>query len=270
MNPIISVIMPNYNCEKYLRTSIESILGQTFTNFEFIIIDDGSTDNSWDIIQEYAQNDARIVAIQNPENLKICKTLNRWLEIARGKYIARMDSDDISMPDRFQLQVDFLESHPDVGILWGTMEMMDEKGEVYSRRIYNITDQKIRDKIFRYSPFCHPAIMMRTDILKKSGGYNPELVYAEDYDMYFRIGMHSQFANLTETLIRYRMFEWNSTSKKLKQMESWTIRIREKAIKEYGYNMNFGDRLYNTLQRISMYIVPWKVKIWLFNLIRNS
>ncbi len=85
--------------------------------------------------------------------------------------------------------------------------MMDEKGKVYSKRIYNITDQKIRDKIFRYSPFCHPAIMMRTDILKKSGGYNPELVYAEDYDLYFRMGMYSQFANLQKTLIRYRMFE---------------------------------------------------------------
>jgi glycosyltransferase involved in cell wall biosynthesis len=88
--------MPNYNCEKYLAEAIESILSQSFTDFEFIIIDDGSTDRSWEIIQEFAKKDSRIVAIRNTENLKICKTLNKGIEIVKGEYIARMDSDDIA------------------------------------------------------------------------------------------------------------------------------------------------------------------------------
>lgn len=268
--PKVSVLMPNYNCEKYLPEAIESILNQTFTDFEFIIIDDGSTDNSWDIIQEYAAKDSRIVAVKNEENLKICKTLNKWIALAIWKYIARMDSDDISLPDRFEKQVTFLDQYPEVWIVWWTMEMIDENWNIYSKREYNTTDKEIRDKIFRYSPFCHPVIMMRKNILEQSWWYDDNLVYSEDYDLYFRIWMHSKFANINNTLIYYRMFDWNSTTKKLKHMERGTIYIRKKAKKEYGYNMSLSDNIYNSLQELSTYIIPWKVKIWLFNLIRNS
>lgn len=270
MNPKVSVLMPNYNCEKYIWEAIESILSQTFSDFEFIIIDDCSTDNSWKIIQEYVKKDKRIIAMRNEENLKICKTLNRWIEIAKWEYIARMDSDDISMKNRFQLQVDFLELHPEVWILWGTMEIMDEIWKVYSKREYNLTDEEIRKKIFRYSPFCHPVIMIRKNILKQSGLYDEKLVYSEDYDLYFRIGKYSKFANISNTLIKYRMFSWNTTTKKLKEMERGTIYIRKKAEKEYWYNMTLRDKLYNLLQKISIYVMPSRVKIWLFNLLRNS
>ena len=268
--PKVSVLMPNYNGEKYLIEAIESILSQSFTNFEFIIIDDGSSDDSWKMIQNYAKKDKRIVAVKNKKNLKICKTLNKWITLAKWEYIARMDSDDISMLDRFEKQVKFLDDNPDVWIVGWTMDMIDESWSTYSKREYNLTDSEIRSKLFRYSPFCHPVVMIRKSTLDKSGWYDNQLVYSEDYDLYFRLWMHAKFWNLTDTLIRYRMYRWNSTTKKLKQMERGTIKIRNKAVKEYWYQMSIWDYIYNRLQSMSTYLIPWGIKIWLFNLIRNS
>ena len=269
-SPKVSVLMPNYNWKAYISESIESILNQSFTDFEFIIIDDGSTDKSWEIIQNYAKQDKRIVAVKNEENIKICKTLNKGIELAKWEYIARMDSDDISMLDRFERQVKFLDENLDVWIVGWTMDMIDESWNTYSKREYNLTDSEIRSKLFRYSPFCHPVVMIRKSTLDKSGWYDNQLVYSEDYDLYFRLWMHAKFWNLKDTLIRYRMYDGNSTTKKLKQMEKWTISIRNKAIKQYGYKMSIWDYLYNKLQSISTYIIPWVIKIWLFNLLRNS
>lgn len=269
-NPKVSVIMPNYNCEKYISKAIESILNQTFTDFEFIIIDDGSTDNSWSIIQEYAKKDNRIIAIKNDENLKICKTLNKWIELSRWEYIARMDSDDISIIDRFEKQVQFLDKNPDIWIVGGTMQIMNWDGNIYSERKYNLIDKEIRNKLFRYSPFCHPVIMIRKNILDMSWNYDEQQVFAEDYDLYFRLWKYSKFANLEYSLIKYRMFENNSTTKKLKEMELKTLLIRLKAVKEYWYKMSLWDKVYWILQYISIYFIPWKFKIWLFNLIRNK
>lgn len=268
--PKISVIMPNFNCEKYIAEAIESILNQTFTDFEFIIIDDWSTDKSWEIIQEYAKKDERIIALKNEENLKICKTLNKWIEIAKWEYIARMDSDDISAHDRFEKQINFLDQNLDVWIVGWTMEIMDENWKIYSERKYNLTDVEIRKKLFRYSPFCHPVVMIRKSILDKSWKYDEKQVFAEDYDLYFRIWQYSKFANLEDKLIKYRMFENNSTTKKLKDMELKTLLIRKKAVNEYWYKMSFWDNIYWILQYISIYLIPWKFKIILFNLIRNK
>lgn len=269
-NPKISVIMPNYNCEKYIAEAIESILIQTFTDFEFIIIDDGSSDNSWNIIQEYVKKDHRIIAIKNEENLKICKTLNKWIDLARWEYIARMDSDDISIVDRFEKQVQFLDKNLDVWIVGWTMEIMDENWNVYSQRKYNLNDAEIRKKLFRYSPFCHATTMYRKSIISKIGGYNIFLHDAEDYDLYFRIWKISNFSNITAVLYKMRVNKNSVTYKNTKRMELLTLFIRKKAVYEYWYKMNFWDKIYWVLQYLSIYIIPWKFKIWLFNLIRNK
>lgn len=269
-NPKISVIMPNYNCEKYIGEAIESILNQTFINFEFIIIDDWSTDNSWNIIQEYVKKDERIIALKNETNLWVSKTRNKAINISKWEYIALMDSDDMSLLDRFEKQINFLDKNTDVGIIWGTMQIMDENGKVYTERRYNLTDEEIRKKLFRYSPFCHPLVMIRKTIILKSRLYNENINLWEDYDLYFRIWKFSKFANLEDILIKYRMFKNNSTTTKLNQMEIKTLDIRKKAVKEYWYKMSFWDKVYWVLQYLSIYMMPWKVKIWLFNLIRNK
>lgn len=259
--------MPAFNAEKYVAEAIESILDQTFRNFEFIIIDDCSTDNTGKIIDEYAHRDSRIIAIHNEKNLKISRTLNKGLAIANGKYVARMDADDWSYPDRLQKQIAFMEENPEVGVSGGAVDICDEKMRITGQRKYNLADGAIREKIFRYNPFAHPAIIIRKDILQKAGQYDDEYNLAEDYELYFRIGRHAKFANLDSSLLKYRIFTASSTGKSTKKMELATIKARNKHAAEYG--ISFFDRLYSSVQYISIFIIPAKLKIKLFNFFRS-
>ncbi|MCX6715656.1 MAG: glycosyltransferase family 2 protein [Candidatus Taylorbacteria bacterium] len=262
----VSVLMPAYNAEKYIGEAIESILNQTFRDFEFIIIDDCSTDKTWEIIQEYAKKDSRIVASRNDKNLKISAALNKGIDIAHGKYIARMDADDWSYPDRLQKQFDFMQANPDIGVSGGTMEVCDEKLVMKGYRKYKLTDLEIRKKIFRYSPFCHAAVMYRYSIDER---YNSSLDYAEDYDLYFRIGKKFSFGNLDEILIKVRRIEAGISISQVRIQEKRTIYIRLKAIMEYGYKINKLDFIYLIMQYVSIYIIPSNIKIWLFSYIRD-
>ena len=139
--PLISVVMTAYNSEKYISDTIESILNQTYKNFEFIIIDDASIDNTWKIISKYAKKDIRIRAFQNKSNQKVSYSSNKGIKKSRGKYIARIDSDDWAYPYRLKLQYDFMEKHPEVGISGGIMEICDEKLQPVVLRKYSLTDQ---------------------------------------------------------------------------------------------------------------------------------
>lgn len=268
-NPKISVIMPFYNCEKYLDYSINSILNQTYKDFEFIIINDASNDNSDNIVKKYLY-DKRIIYIKNEHNVWIVKNLNKWLELAKWEYIARMDADDISLEDRFEKQISFLDKNIEVWIVGWTMEIMDENWNVYSKRQYNLTDEEIRKKLFRYSPFCHATTMYRKKIIDQIGGYNIYLHDAEDYEIYFRIWLLSKFANLPNVTYRMRVNRNSVTYKSTKRMENITLYIRNKAVQEYWYKMSNYDKIYSLLQKISMQIMPWNFRIWLFNKFRNN
>ncbi|MFN5442865.1 MAG: glycosyltransferase family 2 protein, partial [Crocinitomicaceae bacterium] len=159
--PDVSVVMPVYNGEQYLKEAIESILSQTYVNFEFIIINDGSEDNSEEIILSY--NDPRIVYIKNLENLKLIKTLNIGFSKAKGKYIARMDADDISLPRRLEKQVDYLERNPDIGVL-GTGVFLKGEKEI-SKLLYHTDDKSLRFALAFYCPFIHPSVVLRKAVL---------------------------------------------------------------------------------------------------------
>lgn len=266
----VSILLPVYNSEKYVAVAIESILNQTFTDFEFIIIDDCSSDTSWEIIQKYSRNDRRIVALRNEINLGGCNTLNKGLQLSKGKYIARLDNDDWSYPDRLKKQFNFMEAHPDVGIVGGAMELINESGEVIGKRKYNLSDFEIRKKIFRYSPFSHPLTMIRRSVIDKVGGYNPEYAPADDYELYFRIGKEAKFANLADVLLQYRVVQGSMTFSLTKKMELTTIKARYLYSKDNCYKFNMADQLYNSIHYLSVFIIPPKIKIYLFNLLRNA
>jgi glycosyltransferase involved in cell wall biosynthesis len=266
----ISVLLSVYNAEKYVGIAIESILNQTFTDFELIAIDDCSTDNSWQIVQKYMSSDGRIKAVRNHTNLGGCETLNVGLKLAKGKYIARLDNDDWSYPDRLERQFNFLESHPSVGIVGGTIEIMNENGQLIGIRKYNISDKEIRKHIFRYSPFAHPLVMIRKTVLDKVGCYDPVFAPADDYELYFRIGSESQFENLPDVLLRYRVVSNSITSKQTKKMELATIKVRNCYSKNSNYHFSCIDKIYNILHYMSIFLIPSKIKIFLFNLLRNS
>ena len=270
--PLVSVLMPAYNAEKYINEAISSILKQTFTDFEFIIINDNSTDETVSIIEKYQKLDNRIILIYNKKNLKMAKALNAGIKIAKGEFLARMDADDWSFPDRLKKQVLYMQKHPEVGILGGNMEIMNKTGERIGCRKYAHIDKEIRSKLFRYSPFSHPLIMIRKSFLDKIGYYNPLYNPAEDYDLYFRLGEVSKFANLSDILIKYRIVDKSMTTGSTKKMELRTIEIRDKYRLGHGYSMSFFDMFYTRLHLFSIYFIPIPsvIRIRLFNLFRNS
>lgn len=267
-NPKVSVLMPAYNAALYIEEAIQSILDQTYSDFEFIIIDDCSTDNTRSIIQNFAKLDNRIIAIRNEENLRICKTLNKWISIAKWEYIARMDADDISLVDRFDKQIKVLDKNTNIWIIWWSMEMFNDKWIVWIRE-YHQNDLEIRKHIFRYSPFCHPAVIIRKAVLEKSWWYNESWIYWEDYDLYFRIWQYSLFENINEIVIKYRLLSNWMTWLKADYMEYCTQYLKLKAIFEYWYKMSLWDKIYSFTQLLSMIIIRWKFRVKLFNFIRK-
>jgi len=267
VNPKVSVLMPAYNAEKYVGEAIKSILNQTFRDFEFIIIDDCSTDKTWEIIQEHAKKDNRIIIFKNEKNLKLSLSLNKGINFCNSKYVARMDADDWSYPDRLEKQFNFMENNPEIGISGGAMNVCDELLNIKSTRRYNLSDIEIRKKIFRYSPFSHPLVIFKREVFNKVGSYDTNFNPAEDYELYFRVGEFYKFGNLEDILLKYRVVKKSMTTGSTKKMEFQTINIRNKYSKMYS--MPFFDKCYNAVHLLSIFLIPSRLKINLFNLLRN-
>ena len=204
-NPKISVIMSVYNGEKYLREAIESILNQTFTDFEFMIVNDGSTDNSLKIIKIY--NDERIGIINNEKNIGLTKSLNKALKQAKGEYIARQDADDVSLPNRFEMQVKYLESHPEVVLLGTSFYLIDETGEITEKYVV-LAKPTIKDLI-KENQFSHGSVVVKKEIVDKLGGYNELFRYSQDYELWLRIAECYEVRNLTQVLCKIRSHNEN-------------------------------------------------------------
>lgn len=202
----ISVILPVYNASKYLRKSIESVLNQSFVDFELIIINDASTDDSEEIIKQFT--DSRIIYIKNEVNKRLIKTLNLGLSVAKGKYIARMDADDIAIPNRFEMQVSFLNTNQDY-VLVGTSVNQIEENDVFIKRLNYF--QKHEELVFSlvfFSPFVHPSVMIRKSTLDThSLQFDENFLHAEDYELWTRLVRFGKVANINEPLLEYRVHQ---------------------------------------------------------------
>lgn len=203
MKPLVSVIMSVYNSEKYLSEAIESILNQTYRNFEFIIINDGSTDKSLEIIKNYAQQDSKIFLISRG-NRGLVASLNEGMKKARGKYIVRMDADDISLSARIEKQVEFMETNPDI-VLCGTAAIVFDDKIQKKWKVFE-DEKMIKAELLFSSPFIHPSIIMRKDlILKYNLFYNKKFLHTEDLELWNRISNYGlKMANINEILFKYR------------------------------------------------------------------
>lgn len=202
--PTVSVLMPVYNAGRYVAEAVESILGQTFADFEFLIVDDGSTDGSLGILREYAARDSR-VRLTSRENRGLVTTLNELLAAAKGEYAARMDADDVCLPERFARQVAFLRSNPGVLAVGGAFIITDEAGVELTTIRPPVDDRELQSlALSGRNPFCHPAVMMRRAAVDAVGGYRQELMLAEDLDLWLRLGERGELAGLPHVLIRYR------------------------------------------------------------------
>ena len=219
-NPLVSVVMSVYNGEKYLREAIESILSQTYKNFEFIIIDDGSKDKSLKIINSY--NDLRIKLYINDENKGLIFSLNRGIDVAKGKYIVRMDADDISLKERLELQVEYMEKNQDIALSGGSIYFFREENKFFKKfRPAESNAEKIKAQLFFFNGIAHPAAIIRNEILKKNNyRYNKNHRGSEDYGLWNAISEKYKIGNLKNPLIYYRLLKTSITSKENRNIEN--------------------------------------------------
>lgn len=217
--------MPVYNGEKYLRESIDSILSQTFSDFEFIIINDASTDSTEEIINSY--NDDRIVYLKNEQNLGVAGTLNRGLDVAKGEYVARMDADDIAMPKRFEEQVLYMDAHEDVGVCGSNLIIFSDSAEDKAY-IYSENDNKIRIDMIFNPAFAHPSVMLRSEIINTHNiRYDISFEKAEDYKMWYDILSKSKGHNVQNPLLRYRHHQSQVTKTNKTEMHIAVSKMRK-------------------------------------------
>lgn len=204
--PKISVVMAVRDGGQYLKEAIGSILNQTYSDFEFIIIDDGSTDGSREVVARHAAEDLRITPLYF-EHQGLTQSLNYGLREARGKYIARMDADDISLPERIEKEYDYLEAHPDIALVSCFARVIDDEGVVIGQHAPPVSHQSILRRSFFAGQICHPAVMFRTEVVRALGGYDAAFRYAQDYELWLRLMEH-----YTVVTIPSYLFLWRASS----------------------------------------------------------
>lgn len=246
--PLISVVLSAYNAEKYIYAAIASILEQTFTDLELIIINDGSTDRTLDVIKSFT--DHRIQLISR-ENRGLIASLNQGFECARGIYIARMDADDIALPDRLRAQYEFMEKNPEVGVVGSFAEVFGDqvRKSIFSQPMHH---RDIIVKLFMDSSFIHPSVMIRSSVIGDEPFYSPDYVRVEDYAAWVRLAPHTTFANLPQVLLKYRIVETSETRLSQKNnlqrhhsllkvhrllMETYQVELTPEELTQYTYSM---------------------------------
>lgn len=202
--PVISVVMSVCNGEKYLHESIDSVLNQTYTNFEFIIINDGSNDGSLDILLKYQKKDNRILLI-NQRNIGLTRSLNRGIKLAAGEYIARQDADDISAPSRLEKQLNYIKSHSEVAVVACLRDLFTADGTVRKTRDPKFSRAGIKRYLESNNLFMHGEVLMRKSCLEKVGFYREFFCHSQDYDLWLRLSQHFDLDIVPEHLYRYRI-----------------------------------------------------------------
>lgn len=268
--PKVSVLMPVYKTnEKYLREAIESILNQTFTDFEFLILDDCPEDSRENIVKSY--KDKRIKYFQNEKNLGITPSRNKLIQLASGEYLAIFDHDDISLPQRLEKQVSYLDANPEVGVVASWIKEFP-KNKILP---YSTNDDEIKLSLVKHCAIPHSASMIRKSVLDSNGlSYEESFTPSEDYGLWCRLIGVTKFHNLPEVLFLYRKHDNNTSKKQRNKMKQATIRIQaiieEKypsLCKEYQNKSVITTRvnLFDIIPLLQITKTPNKIKVYLFN-----
>jgi glycosyltransferase involved in cell wall biosynthesis len=265
--PLISVLLPVYNGEKFLVAAIDSILNQTESNFELLCINDGSTDSSLKILKKYTKKDKRIRTLNNPKNIGMAASLNRALPLTRGKYIARMDADDISLPSRFAKQVELLESNPALVAVGGQEEIINEHSQVTAEKYFPTNSATCYQVLTNFMPIQPPLLMVRGSVFRKIH-YNTKICKNDDINIYFKLLQFGQLSNCQDIIFQYRQLPSSLTHANAKKVFFMALKNRFDGIINYGFRPNPVNLFILLAETIFALIAPPSLIVKLFEVFR--
>lgn len=253
MSPQVSIILSVFNGRPYLAEAIPSILGQVFSDFELILIDDASTDGSSQDLAEFAKQDSRITLLRNSENLGLTRSLNRGLKQARGCFIARQDADDISLPLRLEKQVAAMEADPDLALLGSGLFEMDTRGRKGALSLQPASSAVIKRKMLFDNAFFHSSVMWRKECFAKEGLiYDDSLRYGQDYDLFSRVVFKQKTANLPEPLILFRTHGGQVSKRRVEDQQSLADNVSWRNFQSFGLADGFNKQKVALMRRIGI------------------
>lgn len=258
--PLVSIVMPVFNAESFLIEAIESIIKQTYDNYEFIIVNDNSSDSSWRIIQEYQKiypKKIKTINLKRTLNSGGDAPANLGIKLAKGKYIARMDADDISYPTRIEKQVNFLEKNKNIFIVGASANIINKSGSIIGTKNVPLTNSDIFRQYALVHPMIHPTVMFRNRTIKTTFFYQNKYSANNDYYTFFKlINKGYQFANLPEKLIKYRIYGNNNSLKNIKKTFLNTLKIRLYIFNKFSYKYSFIDLIKIFAQTLIVFSLP--------------
>lgn len=269
--PLVSIIMPVYNAGSYLSLALNSVLNQTYENFEIIVIDDASTDNSFQILKGYKEKfPQKITLVRNKRNMGVAYSSNKAIDIAKGDFIARMDSDDLMFQDRLENQVNFLVNSPDHIFVGGQVVEISEGGEFLGERKYPLDNESIYKMFFIFMSVLQGASMINKKKLPKDfTWYRSDLRVAEDMDLFFRLFKYGKFANLQNLVLSYRRHPFSISRRTPKETFALANKCRLNAVLSYGYKSTMTAWLMFVAQNLAVWLLPTDLIIPLYAKIRG-
>lgn len=268
--PLISVIMAVYNAAEFLSSAIKSLQKQTYHRWELIAFDDVSTDNSYEILQKFAAEDSRIQVFRAELNVGAGKIRDLAIEKAQGDFIAIMDADDVSYPERFQKQIDFLWAHTDVVAVGAQTRMIDENGNEIGEKTFPTDHDELYDMMYVAIPIQQSTLMVNTRLLPDGFEWYKGWRYSEDSYLFFKLVQYGKIANMPDYLLDYRYYRNATSFKNAKSYFFQTWEARKIAVREFGYRPSFRARLVSALQYVVVSCLPGKIVPLIYKLTRRT
>jgi glycosyltransferase involved in cell wall biosynthesis len=268
--PLISVVMPVYNAGEFVAQSIDSILGQTYKNFEFIIVDDASTDNSWEVLKKYARKSKKIKIFRNKVNLHSAKTVTYAMNMAKGDYIARMDADDIALPRRLELELQHLLKNKKTVAVGGQCILVDENNSIIGEKRFPTRFKDIYNMSFKFCPAQQPAMMIARHRLPKNFPfYDHGLTPVEDMELLFKLYKYGKVENLKDFVLMYRIHSSNSSLKNFKKSFILTLISRLHGVLYHGYKPTVTGVLVTCAQTVAVLLLPQNLTFTLYKAMKK-
>lgn len=267
---LVSVVMPVYNAGAFLQEAVKSILSQTYRNFEFIIIDDASEDDSWQILQNFTHKHNKIRIYRNSQNLGVSETVKKAIALARGNFLARMDADDIALPERLEKQVNYLLNHKETVAVGGQCLLMNKNGNVVGEKNFPTSFSDIYKYIYKFVPVQQPTLMIaRHRLPKQFKYYRDGMDTAEEVELLFKLFKYGKVENLPDTVLMYRLHDKNTSLSDIRKTFLLTLLARIRGLLLYGYKPTLSGVAVTLLQTSVALLLPRKFTLFLYKKLRG-